>query len=113
MDTDAEAHELVVPCDPGRVGRLKRFDDPLGECRAHLRGALSGVRLHEGNMASRGNCVNTCDNTRKEIYDIQWRCMAAWSETREAHNTLYNRDKRHCLASTVFLWPNIGTSLIT
>ena len=31
----------------------------------------------------------------------------------EARNTLYNRDKRHCLASAVFLWPNIGTSLIT
>ena len=31
----------------------------------------------------------------------------------ETRNTLYNRDKRHCLASTGFLWPNIGTSLIT
>ena len=32
---------------------------------------------------------------------------------REARNTLYNRDNGHCLASAVFLWPNIGTSLIT
>ena len=32
---------------------------------------------------------------------------------REARNIRYNRDKWYCLASTVFLWPNIGTSLIT
>ena len=80
MDTDAEAHELVVPCDPGRIGRLKRFDDPLGECRAHLRGAFSGVRLHEGSMESHEKRVNTCDNTRKEMLDTQWRCLAAWLE---------------------------------
>ena len=76
MDTDAEAGELVVPCDPGRVGRLKRFDDPLGECRAYLRGAFSRVRLHEGDMASCRKRVDTYGNTRKEMLDTEWPCMA-------------------------------------
>ena len=31
----------------------------------------------------------------------------------EARNTLNNMTKWHCLASVGFLWPNIGTSLIT
>lgn len=30
MNTNPEAHELVVPGDPGRVGRLERIGDPLG-----------------------------------------------------------------------------------
>ena len=42
IDPDPEAGQLVVPGDPGRVGRLERIDDPLGQ----LGLALSGTRRH-------------------------------------------------------------------
>ena len=69
VDAKAEAGQLVVPGDPGRVGRLERIDGPLGECRAHLRDAFSGFLWHGPTIGSPENVVNTQVNTRKEITD--------------------------------------------
>ena len=69
VDADAETGQLVVPGDPGRVGRLERIDGPLGECRAHLRDAFSRFLWHGATIGSPENVVNTQVNTRKEITD--------------------------------------------
>lgn len=45
-DAHAEAGQLVVPSDPGLVGRLERIDDPLGERGAQLGRPFSGSRGH-------------------------------------------------------------------
>lgn len=45
-DAHAEAGQLVVPGDPGLVGRLERIDDPLGERGAQPGRPLSGSRRH-------------------------------------------------------------------
>ena len=71
LDADAEARELVVPGDPGLLGRLEGVDGPLGERPAHLCGAFSGAGVHAGNIAiaTVRFTVDTTINTRKELVD--------------------------------------------
>ena len=45
LDAAAEPDQLVVPCDPGLVGRLERVDGALGERELDLGDAFSGVLL--------------------------------------------------------------------
>ena len=48
LDANAEAWNLVVPCEPGLLGGFERLDGTLCEREPDLGGTFSGGRIHGG-----------------------------------------------------------------